>query len=70
MLGGVRSKNSSGVIFDGRSGRYLTPAKVFIPCVALVRLRTLQVLQRRPSNEKAEVFQQVGHFVSFSGSFV
>ena len=42
----------------------------FISSVALVRVRTLQVLQRRQSDPKGDVLQYAGHFSSFSGGLV
>ncbi len=42
----------------------------FISSVALVRVRTLQVLQRRQSDPKEEVFQRAGHLFLFSGDLV
>ena len=42
----------------------------FNSSVALVRVRTLQVLQRRQSDPKEEVLQQVGHFFSFFEALV
>lgn len=42
----------------------------FISSVALVRVRTLQVLQRRQTDPKEEDLQQAGHFFSFSGGLV
>ena len=39
---------------------------IFISSVALVSVRTLQVLQRRQSDLNEEVLQQAGQFFSFS----
>ena len=43
---------------------------VAISSVALVSVRTLQVLQRRQSDPKEEVLQQAGHSFSFSNDLV
>lgn len=68
---GVNTGEGGCVVLNHGGGENLEPTRglsMLISSVALVRVRILQVLQKRQSDAKPELFYQAGHLYLFGGS--